>query len=444
IGAQTAPEVAAEFLAAIRLSRSKAAGAELATALPTWTPSLKLIGLDALISRPAWVGTLLDAIERRELDLNELSLPQKQSLRAFPDQAIRARAEKLLARGGGLPDKDREKVLQSLMHLTEVDGDVEAGRVAFTKACAACHIHGSLGKDIGPNLTGMAVHPKEELLTHILDPSRSVEGNFRLYNVLTDEGTVISGMLASETKTSLTMIDSTGKELQLAREDIDELITSRKSVMPEGFEKQLTERELADLLEFLTNKGRFVPVSLDRYATAVSTKGLFSGGDNGPDRMIFPDWKPRIFKDVPFVLTDPRGKTTPNIILLHGPFGPLPPRMPKSVSLPCNTPAKAVHLLSGVGGWNHPYDTRPTVSMIVRFQYADGQTEDHPLINGKHFADYIRRVDVPASEFAFELGGQQVRYLRVKPKLALTIETVELVKGEDNSAPIVMAVTIER
>ena len=82
--------------------------------------------------------------------------------------------------------------------------------------------------------------------------------------------------------------------------------------------------------------------------------------------------------------------------------------------------------------------------MIVRLQYADGQIEDHDLINGVHFADYIRRVDVPESDFAFQLGGQQIRYLAVSPKRSETISTIELVKGSDNSAPIVMAVTIER
>ncbi|MEO1525925.1 MAG: PVC-type heme-binding CxxCH protein [Planctomycetota bacterium] len=444
IGAQTSPELSNELLAAIRLSQSKTASEELAEAVPGWTPALKAVALDVLISRPAWVGTLLDRVEERELDLNDLSLRQKQALQAFPDASIRTRTEKLLAQGGGLPDKNREKVLQSLMHVTEVTGSVDNGRAAFKKACAACHKHGDMGKDIGPNLTGMAVHPKEGLLTHILDPSRNVEGNFRLYNVLTADGTVVSGMLSSETRTSLTMIDSTGKEIQLARADIEELIASRKSVMPEGFEKQISEQELTDLLEFLTNKGRFIPVSLDRYATAISTKGLFSDNDNGPDRMVFRDWSPRVFKDVPFVFTDPRGKTTPNIILLNGPFGPLPPKMPKSVSLPCNTPAKAIHLLSGVGGWSHPYDTRKTVSMIVRLIYADGRTEDHPLVNGEHFADYIRRVDVPGSEFAYRLGGQQVRYLSVKPERAEPIDTIQLVKGDDNTAPIVMAVTVER
>ena len=213
--------------------------------------------------------------------------------------------------------------------------------------------------------------------------------------------------------------------------------------MPEGFEKQMSEEELTNLLEFLTNKGRYVPVPLDKYATAISTKGLFHDGDDGPDRMIFPDWKPKVFKDTPFLLTDPQGKSRANIILLNGPFGSLPPKMPKSVSLPCNTAAKSIHLLSGVGGWNFPYDRNKTVSMIVRFNYEDGESENHELLNGVHFADYIRRVDVEGSEFAWILGGQQIRYLSVSPERNEKIKTIDLIKGQDNSSPIVMAVTIE-
>ena len=37
------------------------------------------------------------------------------------------------------------------------------------------------------------------------------------------------------------------------------------------------------------------------------------------------------------------------------------------------------------------------------------------LVNGVHFADYVRKVDVPKSEFAFAMRGQQMRYLSVAP-----------------------------
>ena len=365
-------------------------------------------------------------------------------MRSLPDPKLRESAERLLARGGGLPDENREKVLQSLMHVTRINGDVAAGRSVFKRVCANCHQYGDLGQKVGPNLTGMAVHPKAELLTHIIDPSRNVEGNYRMYNVLTVDGVVLNGMLAGESKTSITIVDAMAKATSVPRDDIEELVASRKSVMPEGFEQQLKETELADLLTFLTDTGPYVPIPLDEYATAISTKGLFHDGDEGPDRMVFADWQPKVVGEVPFVLTDPNGKQIKNIVLLNGPHGSLPPKMPRSISIPLGGPAKAIHLLSGVGGWNYPFDRNKSTSMIVRLTYEDGATEQHSLINGVHFADYIRRVDVPGSEFAFALGEQQIRYLKVSPHRNDAITRIEFVKGDDQSAPIVMAMTVEK
>jgi hypothetical protein len=81
--------------------------------------------------------------------------------------------------------------------------------------------------------------------------------------------------------------------------------------------------------------------------------------------------------------------------------------------------------------------------MVVRISYEDGSTEDHELKNGVHFADVNGTKDVPGSKFAYKLGGQQVRYLTVVPKKRSTIAHIELVKGNDRSAPIVLAATVE-
>ena len=128
----------------------------------------------------------------------------------------------------------------------------------------------------------------------------------------------------------------------------------------------------------------------------------------------------------------------------YDPFDePHPPRMPRRVELPCKSSARAIHFLSGVSGWGFPYSERGGVTMIVRLQYADGQSEDHELKNGEQFADYIRRVDVPGSEFAFALRNQQIRYFAVRPKRPEMIDRIELVKGPDSTAPVVMAETVE-
>ena len=170
---------------------------------------------------------------------------------------------------------------------------------------------------------------------------------------------------------------------------------------------------------------------------------MFEDHDAEPERLVFPDWSPKIVDGVPFVLVDPKGDKVPNVVLLYGPQGKFPPVMPRSVELPCKSRAKAIHLLSGVSGWGYPYGNRGSVSLIVRLHYADGTVEDHRLQNGVHFADYIRVVDVPRSKLAFTLGTQQIRYLSIEPKRKDQIDRIELVKGPDRSAPVVMAVTVE-
>ena len=105
-----------------------------------------------------------------------------------------------------------------------------------------------------------------------------------------------------------------------------------------------------------------------------------------------------------------------------------------------------------VGGWCWPYQEqggeshRGKVVLIVRLMYADGQTEEYPLRNGEHIADYIREVDVSGSELAFlTRAGRQVRYLAIKPKRDAVISQIRFDKGELNvAAPVVFAVTLER
>jgi hypothetical protein len=117
--------------------------------------------------------------------------------------------------------------------------------------------------------------------------------------------------------------------------------------------------------------------------------------------------------------------------------------MPKRVALPVTGPVRAVHLLGGVAGWGFPAGGKGSQSLVVRLVYADGQAEERPLVNGVHLADYIRRVDVPESEFAFDLDGRQLRYLRIQPGRDAALQAIEFVKGNDATAPLVMAVTLE-
>lgn len=399
----------------------------------------------SLLSRPASTAALLSGVENGKASLDELTLDQKQALANHPEKSIRERAKKLLSMGGGLPNADREKVVKELHIVTEKTGDPVAGKAMFTKNCAKCHMHSGEGNKIGPDLTGMAVHPKHELLTHIIDPSRSVEGNFRIYTVTTVDGLVLTGMLAGETKTSIELVDTEGKRKPIQREDIDELVAGTKSIMPEGFEKQMTVDELTNLLEFLTQKGKYLPLDLRKVATTITTRGMFFDANGEAERLVFNSFEPKIFQEIPFQLIDPQGDRVANAVMLSGHFGDRAPKMPNEVKLPVNSTVKAIHMLGGISGWGAPAVSEKSVTMIVRLHYADGQAEDIELRNGVHFADYIRRVDVPESKFAYTMkGGQQVRYLKLEPKRSGVVTEVELIKNEkDPTAPVTLAITVE-
>ncbi len=278
----------------------------------------------ALFRRAEWTTALVDALEKSQVRLSELVLDQKQALAAHPNKAIARRAQSLLRRGGGLPDPDRQRVIDQLTARVRQGGDAAAGKLVFTQQCAKCHRHGNEGGQVGPDLSGVAALPRDELLIHILDPSRSVEGNFVQYTVATTDGRVIGGLLAAETRTTVELLDAEAKRHVVLREDIDEMQASKKSLMPEGFEKQITPAQLNDLLAFLTSRGKYLPLDLRKAATIVSTRGHVL-------RRRFPDGAPGLPR---LVAQGLRGRAVPPG---RSPGQPRPERDPAAWTAPASS-----------------------------------------------------------------------------------------------------------
>ncbi|MBX7168269.1 MAG: ThuA domain-containing protein [Pirellulales bacterium] len=441
VGPQSPPELTKAVFDALADARHSGLGKLVAQRWSHWTPAARGAAVSLLLRRSAWTSALLDAIDERSIDPGDLTLDLVQQLTSHPNAKLAQRAKALLAERGA-SDANREAILQALLPLAERSGDAARGRAVFEQNCAKCHRLGALGQAVGPDLTGIAVRTKAAILTEILDPNRSVEGNFRQYTVTTSDGQVFSGLLLSETRTAVELLDSQAQRHAILREDIDELLGSARSVMPEGFEK-LPPDDLVSLLEFLGQRGEYVPLSLAKAATIVSTQGMFYSREATVERLVFDAWGPQTFAGVPFQLLDPRGGTARNAIVLQGKQGPVSATLPRSATVECGLPAKAVHLLGGVAGWAWPLGQKSSVSLVVRLQYADGEIEDHALRNGEHIADYIRHVDVPGSQLAFLLHERQLRYLSIVPRRTAKIAQIEFVKGDDDTAPIVMAVTVQ-
>lgn len=444
IAPQTPPDLALALIGTLRECSAPSLGATAIERMGTLTPSAREAVLELLLSRRPMTTELLAALEQGKIRVSDLSLVHKQLLNDYPDESLRNRARAIFEQSQGTVSADRKEVLAQFADLANTKGDPASGKEIFTKNCAVCHRYQGQGATVGPDLTGMGVHGKQQLLVHILDPNRDVEGNYQAYIVVLNDGRVLNGLLAGESGTSVDLLDNEGKRRAILREDIDEISRTGKSLMPEGFEKQLSKDQLAGVLEFLTQRTKFVPLDMRRVATVSSASGMFRTPGSDVERIAFNEWDAKTVSGVPFYPIDPQDGRVRNVVMLHGDLGTVPPKMPKSVELQCGMPAKAIHFLSGVSGWGFPASKAGTVSMIVRIHYVDGKTEEESLVNGVHFADYLGHTDVSGSRLAFNLGRQQLRYFSIEPKRSEAIESLELIKGPDQTAPVVMCVTVER
>jgi hypothetical protein len=62
-------------------------------------------------------------------------------------------------------------------------------------------------------------------------------------------------VLAAESGNSVTLLAPDGKEHVILRSDLEELVSSGRSVMPEGLEKELPQEAMADLIAYIRSVG---------------------------------------------------------------------------------------------------------------------------------------------------------------------------------------------
>ena len=138
---------------------------------------------------------------------------------------------------------------------SSIAADATRGTEIFKKRCATCHKLKDIGTSVGSDLVSLTDKSTAALLTAILDPNKAVEAKFLAYTAVNKQGQTFSGLIAAETGNSITLMAADGKQHTLLRADLDEFISSTKSFMPEGLEKDVSPSELADVIAFVQSSG---------------------------------------------------------------------------------------------------------------------------------------------------------------------------------------------
>ena len=220
----------------------------------SYSPVVRREVLEAVFSRPDRVKVLLDHIEQKKVVAGQLEPARLDQLRKLPDVKLRARATKLLA---GAVTPARAKVVEDYQPALELKGNPVIGKAIFKKTCATCHRLENEGIEVGADLQSILPNKRPEtLLIDVLDPSREVDPRYIEYLVTLKSGKVLSGLISSETATSVTLRRAEKAEDTILRSQIDEIRATAKSLMPEGLEMQMNRQEFADLVAYLMTIGR--------------------------------------------------------------------------------------------------------------------------------------------------------------------------------------------
>jgi putative membrane-bound dehydrogenase-like protein len=250
-------------LAAVQVLASGEGPEPVSALLKNWqkaSPRVRTAILDVTCSRKDRLPLLLDAIEKQLVDASSLPPQRQTQLLENSGAAIRARAKALLA--APMTSADRKRVLERYRSALTLPRDSKKGKAVFEKQCMKCHQLNGRGSIVGPDLAAAQNRPDESLLVDILDPSSAIVAGYRAYTVTTQNGKIYTGVLAAETATSITLRREQGTEDTILRQDIDEMLASSKSLMPEGLEREIGPQDMADLFGYLREVLRSRPRNL--------------------------------------------------------------------------------------------------------------------------------------------------------------------------------------
>ncbi len=214
------------------------------------SPRLRGLILGLLAGRPAWAQVLLDRAERDEAFRTQIDAARRTALTQHGNPRIATRAAAVFGAGDAA---GRQAIVRDYVAaVAPLRADPGRGATVFAQSCSACHRFGAVpGRAVGPDLAVVKDRSPEYLIGHILDPNRAVEDRYLFYTANLADGRTAVGMLAAESAGALTLLGLDGEEQVILRSELRTLISSGRSLMPEGLEAAVDAQAMADLVGFL-------------------------------------------------------------------------------------------------------------------------------------------------------------------------------------------------
>ncbi|MDR3401128.1 MAG: HEAT repeat domain-containing protein [Chthoniobacter sp.] len=124
--------------------------------------------------------------------------------------------------------------------------------------CATCHTVKGQGGQVGPDLSAIAANYKRaDLITSILEPSKTIALGFEQVMIETNAGDTFFGALRAQSDSELTIVGADAVKHVVKKADVKTRTDMKTSLMPQGLTLALKPEDFVDLVSFLeTLKGK--------------------------------------------------------------------------------------------------------------------------------------------------------------------------------------------
>jgi len=292
---------------------------------PELTPAQRVPATEALLSRPAWAGELLDAVEAKRIDKSALPMTVARSFAKGQDAMLKKRAEQVL--GVWHESNADTKALIAAKRKACLEGtpDIAAGKVLFQTACIVCHSFHGGGQKVGPDLIGSGRSNLDAILSNVIDPNQIIGNGYENFIVTTKDNRTLSGRVTEDTPTHVKLLAIGGAEQTVPRDQIVKLENTHQSLMPVGF-GALPDDQFRNLVWYVLappeegpltpEKKKLLSTSIDETPTPKRATGNYAIDWEGVS-LWNPHWKviaPE-FERTPLKLGEYYGRR--NVLLMH-------------------------------------------------------------------------------------------------------------------------------
>jgi putative heme-binding domain-containing protein len=238
-------------VAAAKLRREESADLELLRQT-TATKDVEIV--QRLLSSTSGAMMLERAIDRREISSQNAATAIDQAA-AHTDVSIRDLFERYL------PPEKRTKRLGSVIRperILSLTGDAARGKKVFFEtasvSCKNCHRIQKEGKEVGPELTTIGKkYTRAQLLESMLEPSKLIDPKYVTHLAELDDGRLATGLLVKKDDSEVVLKDAQDKEIRIPAKEIERLVPTQQSLMPDLLLRDMTAEQVADLLAYLSS-----------------------------------------------------------------------------------------------------------------------------------------------------------------------------------------------